>query len=213
MLEQIRVEQSFTLYATCKVYYEGRAKSTLDQGNYLIIHKSDGTLLIHGSTLIKPRNYQPPKSILKKQENKLISNSKKEQIIIEIDKIINYTEHQDWSNNKISLTGSESDLRDKLVEEINQFIPNLSEIQIEFLTPVGSIDILGIDDQKIYHIIEVKRAKSSLAACSQLNRYVNYFKSIDNHTIGYLASPEISKNALELIKNSKDRNWLKYDFN
>ena len=50
--------QGFVLYCLCDVVYDGRAYSTLERGNYLIIYKPDGSLLIHGSSKSTPRNYQ-----------------------------------------------------------------------------------------------------------------------------------------------------------
>lgn len=54
--------ESFAIYADCEIVYNGRAASTLKRGHYLIVHKIDGTLLIHGGDLFNPRNYLPPKS-------------------------------------------------------------------------------------------------------------------------------------------------------
>ena len=103
-MKRIRVEQPFVLYALCTVEYDGRAKSTLELGNYLIIHKSDGTLLIQGGTLCTPRNYQPPKAIMKKVGNQLISTCKGETITIDIERISLYEELKDWSSKKIEIS-------------------------------------------------------------------------------------------------------------
>lgn len=207
----IRVEQSFILYAHCSVEYNGRAKSTLIPGNYLITHKNDGTLRIDGGSLCTPLNYQPPGAILYKQPSGLISKRKKETIIINLEKIYHYQELQDWSTNKIDITKTEANLRDKLAADIHKIInANFIEVFKEFKTPFGVIDILAIDNQGIYHVVEVKRARSTLSTCSQVSRYCQYFNDIMMNVKGYIASPEISKNALKYA-NQHSQTYLKVD--
>jgi len=205
----IRVEQSFVLYAYCSVQYDGRAKSYLDPGNYLITHKNDGTLRIDGGALCTPLNYQPPGAILYKKGNRLISKRKCETIIIEIFNMHHYQELKDWSFNKIEITKTEAELRDRLYDNIEQVLNiKVKEIFKEFKTPVGLIDILVIDEHDTYHVIEVKRGKSNLATCSQLERYTYYFISIMKNVQDYIASPDISTNALNFA-NENFQNYLK----
>jgi len=45
------------LLARCKVFYEGRAKSQLEEGDRLIIIKPDGTFLIHKDKKREPVNW------------------------------------------------------------------------------------------------------------------------------------------------------------
>ena len=206
---KIRVEQSFILYANCDVEYVGRAKSFLKQGNYLITHKNDGTLRIDGGSLCTSLNYQPPGAILYKENNKLTSTRKEETITINLDNIFYYQELHDWSDNKIDITKTEAELRDRLMDNINKAIKiKTKEIFKEFKTPVGLIDILAIDEYDTYHIIEVKRGKANLNACSQLERYTYYFISIMKNVQSYIASPDISANALKFAKQNF-QNYLK----
>jgi RecB family endonuclease NucS len=207
---QIRVEQPFSLYADVDVTYDGRAASTLERGNYLIVHKSDGTLLVMGGDKYKPRNYQAPGAILKLHNNQLVSTRKDERINIILHNIISYTEHHDWSVARTKVTKTEAELRDKIAASIKDYIPNAIEVFVEFQTPVGNVDILVIDANNVYCVIEVKRGRASLAACSQIRRYTEYFNEIGRQVKGYIASPQISKNAL---KHAGGHNiaWLKAD--
>lgn len=193
----IRVEQPFSLYAIADVEYNGRAKSSLKAGRLLIIHKSDGTLLIHGDSLCTPRNYQPPGAILKLDGNRLVSTRKGETIIITICEILSYTELPAWSTERVAISRTERELRDYLASTLPKYIDaNIVETHIEFKLPVGAIDILAIDSNNSYHIIEVKRRTIGLPVIYQLNRYVDYLKSLSKTTFGYVAGPGISKNAL-----------------
>lgn len=195
-MSKIRVEQSFVLYAHCDVAYDGRAKSTLKSGNYLITHKNDGTIRIDGGALCTPLNYQPPGAILTKIGQQLISKRKNEQLIINLKEIHYYQELKNWSVNKINITKTESELRDYIYNNID-IILNIQPVELfkEFKTPVGDVDILAIDKHDTYHVIEVKRGKANLATCSQLERYCNYFADIMKNVRDYIASPMISDNA------------------
>ena len=210
-MKQVRVEQPFILYAKCRVDYDGRAKSTLEAGNHLIIHKNDGTLLIHGGALCTPLNYQPPGAILYKQGNQLISKRKDETIIITVEETLSYDELCDWSSKKIEIHKTERELRDFIADNLETILGvKFLEVYTEFQTPVGNVDILGIDEFEVYHVIEVKRGSASLASCSQLERYSNYFIEIMKTVKDYLACPKISANALKYAADMR-QTWVQID--
>jgi RecB family endonuclease NucS len=48
---------------TCHVHYVGRARSTLELGERLLIIKSDGSLLVHRPVGYEPVNWQPSGSV------------------------------------------------------------------------------------------------------------------------------------------------------
>jgi len=191
-LKDICSLDAFVLYGTFSVIYSGRAESELDRGQYMIIRKVDGTLLVHGSTNITPRNYQGPGSKLSVIGNSIIScNKKGESLTIVVHRITQIFKPIAWSSNKIKLSKSERDLVNKIVAEMDKYIPNAVFISKEHQTRVGSIDIYVVDINEQEHVIEAKRAKASLATGSQVSRYLGAFPK----AIGYVMSPSISKNA------------------
>ena len=201
-MDQINVEKPFILYCNASIRYDGRAKSTCTSGNYVVIRKGDGSLQIHGNSLSKPLNYQGVGAIMWKENNQLISVRKKETIVLFINTIIQYTELNDWTTNKIELTGSESDYRDKYITHLNR--KNIKEMHKEFKTPLGSIDLLILDKNNVYHIYEMKRRRASLNGCSQLLRYFEYFESVSGKLCkGYLVAPSITENALRFLIDHK----------
>ena len=140
---------------------------------------------------------------MKKENNKLISKLKNETITITIEKINFYEELKDWSAKKIDIHKTEAELRDRILENIEEHINvPVKEVFKEFKTPVGNIDILAIDIYDTYHIIKVKRGKANLATCSQLERYCNHFTDIMVNVKDYIASPDISDNALRFAKEN-----------
>jgi RecB family endonuclease NucS len=188
------------MLAKCEVAYEGRATSTLESGNYLIIIKSDGSILIHGNNLLKPKNYMGPKAKIVVGYDSIVATKKKETITVTITEAISKMDIEDWSATNIELKGSEAELRDKIAESIKDYIgEDAIEVIKEFKTTVGSVDICAIDSLETYHIIEVKRGKASLSAVSQLHRYM---ENIGKPRMrGYLIARGISSSALTLLES------------
>lgn len=183
------------MFATCSVEYRGRAESTLQTGNYLIIYKGDKSLAIHGSTDIIPRNYHGYDTLCQVDNNILLFKRKSETIKIIIDNIIFQRDLDGWSDYKIKLVRTEDDLRNKLIANIHNYIPNVVEVFKEFATDYGPIDVLCIDSNGVYHVLEVKRKSAGIAACGQLRRYVDIL-SESRQVMGYLAAPVINRNAI-----------------
>lgn len=200
--EIIRVERAFTLFAESSVEYNGRAKSVLDKGRFLLIHKSDGTLLIHADSLCTPRNYQGPGAILKRVGNKLISTRKDETITVDVSEVLAYTELPSWATHKTAMSKTERELKEYIATHINEFFDGtIKEVHVEFQIPVGFIDVLAIDEADHRHIIEVKRKTVGVTTVYQVQRYMDYFNEISVPAFGYTAGPGISKNAaLQLEK-------------
>lgn len=197
----------FVLYADCVVTYSGRAESTLDRGLYLIIHKSDGTLLIHSSTKNPPRNYQGPGAKLEYHADKLISKRKSEIIKITLYNIISYMPLSNWSDTSVSISKTEKDLVQKLFNNwFDYFDVDLEIIYTEYESGLGPIDLLGIDSNNVYHVVEAKRTTAVLSHCSQLQRYLESLHGL-HITMGYIASPKISKNALKYLEKHGYK-WL-----
>lgn len=195
------------IYAYCSVIYEGRASSILEVGNYLIICKQDGAVMIHGSTLLKPLNFQPPGAEIERTDNKIICRRNKEEIIINIESIHFSQALPGWSNNKIKLVRTEDDLRNKIIADLPYLLGRkIISTEKEHKTEYGPIDILAIDENQENIVIEVKRAKADIKACSQLERYL---KVVPGE--GWLMSPAISSGAHQYCRDH-GLNWKEVSF-
>ncbi len=187
------------IVANCNVQYSGRASSTLENGDYLIILKDDKSIQIQGQKLNKPLNYISFKTI-KMTSGKIIAKSKNEEIIININKMISKMT-LNLSDNKPKLLNSEDDLVNKLITNLN-LVTNEKIINVtkEFRTKYGNIDLLIETDNDNY-VIEVKRHRININACKQIQKYLECVKGI-----GILCAPRIIKSAQEYC----DLNNLKY---
>lgn len=200
----------FCLYALAEIIYDGRAYSTLELGNYLIVHKYDGSIQIHGSNKIPPRNYQGAKASLEQRGHLLISKTKKETITIIVHQTLNILYLDNWSDHEIKISRTEQELATKLFNNWCDYIDGeFAYVFREFATDVGDIDLLGITFDDEYHVVEVKRKNVRICDCTQLRRYLEAFE--DKPTRGYVAAPAIGAKAKAYLEKHNCR-WLEIGF-
>ena len=205
----IDINRPFCLCANCRVLYNGRADSVLEDGNYLIICKKDRSVQIHNATKIQPRNYQPAGCSISIDNNVLTITNKKENILIIINDVLFVEYVDELSDTDVKITKTESDLVRKLFFNLNDYInEEFVIIEMEYQTDYGPIDLIGFTDEGSKHAIEVKRGKATLANCTQLKRYI---EALGDDVFGYLASPDICKNAMTYLDKNRIR-WIKVDF-
>ncbi len=190
----------WAMYAACSVLYEGRAASTLALGNYLIITKSDGSVSIHGATLVLPRNYLASASLLSIEGNRLTFHRKKETIVITVLEVHWLQALDGWSDSKIVICRTEKELARKIFDNWCDFFPDedFEIIELEHPTELGPIDILGLTATTDF-VVEVKRKRASIKDVTQLLRYIEA-KSGSRLVKGYLAAPSIGGSAMKYLE-------------
>lgn len=188
------------LYADCTVEYDGRAQSQLERGNYLIIFKGDGSLLIHGGDLAMPRNYMSAGTVCERPASDvLLFRNRKETIAVKLYDVLVDSDLPNWSTAKIKLVRSESELRDKLVADLPAYIPgfNFTSVTAEGATSLGKCDVLAVDDAGRRHIVELKRHRISVSSVVQLRKYIEGLEADGQESLGYVAAPTILDSALK----------------
>ncbi|MFA4647030.1 endonuclease NucS [Pyrococcus kukulkanii] len=192
-----------TIFARCRVYYEGRAKSELGEGDRIIIIKPDGSFLIHQNKKREPVNWQPPGSVVKIEGNKVVSIRRKPREKLEVELIENYaiTVFLAEDYEELSLTGSEAEMaklifeKPEVIEE--GFKPMFKEKPIKH----GIVDILGVDREENVVVLELKRRRADLHAVSQLKRYVDSLKEEYGDKVrGILVAPSLTEGARKLLE-------------
>ena len=198
----INIHVPFVAFVFCEVLYDGRASSTLEAGNYLIIFKADGSIQIQAGNKIAPRNYQQPGAKLELRGHVLIIRRKHETIKIIIHKLHQVFYPQNWSCAEIVIIRTERDLVNKLFANWSDYIEgNFATIQLEFATPLGPIDLAGVDATGCYHLVEVKRKGIIVPNISQLNRYVSAMRDRGELVAGYIAAPRIGDRARDYCES------------
>jgi RecB family endonuclease NucS len=195
----------FIITACCRVSYEGRAKSTLESGDRVIIIKPDGSFLVHKSEKRNPVNWQPPGSNVRVHvENELIvlkslRNKPKELLEVEISKthVIMYFILRDY--NDLNLIGSEEDMGNYIYENPDVIEDGFKPIAREKSISNGIIDILGKDKNGNIVVLELKRGRATLDAVSQLKRYTDNLSEENRNLRGILVAPSVTESAFKLL--------------
>lgn len=187
-----------------EVTYQGRAASTAEAGNYLLIIKCDGSLQIHHPKGIKPMNWQPKTdSITAAVEDGycVLTASRKSPAetvrVVMLDvSVAQALEIREESG--FLLAGSEAQLQATLARQPELIEPGLKVLDRELLSGAGDMDLYAQDEQGRYVVVELKRAKATQEAAHQLTRYVEAvraFLGAGKVVRGILAAPGISQPA------------------
>ena len=197
-----------TLLGRCRVEYDGRAASTLDPGDRLVVLKPDGTVLVHTDEGQQPVNWQPPGCTHEAdiEDDQLIVRSHRtspdEKLVVRFRRVVHATAYEATDTAELALTGTEADLRERILAEPSLLEPGFEPRATERDTPAGAVDIYGEDSDGNVVIVELKRRRVGPDAVSQLNRYVAALDR-DLHagtTVrGILVAPSVTDTARRLL--------------
>ena len=215
--EALRKKATITIFACCKVSYEGRALSELNWGERIILIKPDGAFLIHQEKKVEPVNWQPPKSRTRsyiKNDNLFLESHRrtpKELLTVEVRKIqfITYANIEDYE--ELEQAGYEKDMSDMIMEKPHLVEEGFSPTTREYSVEHGFIDILGKDKDNNLMVLELKDRKAGVTAVKQLRRYLQDLENTENDYLkeckaqkkqirGLLVAPSIMDDALELLE-------------
>lgn len=203
--------ETISFFCKCKIKYSGRAEAELEEGERLIIIKSDNSILVHQPQGSSPVNYMKNESSVIFDENEkgvLVLNSYnpkfKDYLDIEILKVYSFQSKKLEDGKKLVLIGSEKDMSDMIKETPEVISKDFKPLSREEHTKFGFIDVFGHDKKGNLVIIECKRYSAGLSAVQQLRRYVEKIielKGIKEENVkGIIAAPEIAPNAKEMLE-------------
>ncbi len=197
-----------TVFGRCTVEYDGRAASTLGPGDRLVVLKPDGTTLVHTDEGHQPVNWQPPGSThevdIADDELRIESHRTGPEEHLEVTfESITYVTTVDVSDpEELSLSGTEEDLRERVLAEPALVEPGFEPLATERSTPAGAIDIYGEDADGRAVVVELKRRRVGPDAVGQLDRYVGALTRdlhADREVRGVLVAPSATDRARELL--------------
>lgn len=205
----IEAERLITVFGRCRVEYDGRAASSLDAGNRLVVLKPDGTILVHTDTGQQPVNWQPPGCT---HEGRLeggelvvesLRSTPEEQLLVSFERVDQVVVYDGTGESDVTVMGTEADLRDRILDEPELIEPGFEPRATERETSAGAVDIYGTDAEDNAVAVELKRRRVGPDAVSQLNRYVEALES-DLHagrTVrGILVAPSVTERAHSLLE-------------
>jgi endonuclease len=196
--------------ARCSVDYTGRLNAHLPLATRLLVHKGDGSLLVHSDGgSYKPLNWMSPPCTLTVEvpDDDAIADGVIEQwrvthvksgdaLLVHIHEVIHDTNHELGVDPGLIKDGVEADLQRLLAEQVDVIGENLTLVRREFPTAIGPVDLLLRDAAGGTIAVEVKR-RGDIDGVEQLTRYLELLGR-DPHlapVTGVFAAQEIKPQA------------------
>ncbi len=206
------IEKSFTQRRTlivagnCHVHYAGRANSTLESGERILIVKSDGSLLVHRPVGYEPVNWQPAGGVFHVQvkdgelEVHGVRQKPRESVRVTFGQVLLVSALNLLDSGDFLLHASEDDMHRAILLKPELFEEGFKPISWEKKVEPGFVDIFGEDKNGKLVIVEVKRKTASKEAVLQLAKYIEPIKAKVNREIrGVLVAPSLGKDVQRLL--------------
>lgn len=196
-----------------EVVYHGRAASTADAGDYLLLLKPDRSLQVHASRGIKPLNWQPRIDALDVdlEDGRPVLTAERTTphelvrvAFLETAFALSLTPRDTGG---FVLHGSEAHMQAALARHPELIEEGLEVLDVELPVGVGGIDLYGRDRDGTLVVVELKRGRAGHEAVHQLERYVRQVAEATARSVrGILAAPEVTEPARAQL----ERHGLEY---
>jgi len=190
----------------CKVRYAGRARSTLEPGERILIIKKDGSLLVHRPVGYEPVNWQPSGAVFHVQtraeaiEVHAIRQKPRENVQVIFFEVFMVSALSLRDSGQFSLYASERDMHRAILRKPSLLEEGFKPISYEKKVEPGFVDVYGVDKNGKLVVVEVKRKTAGRDAVLQLAKYIEAIKSrADREIRGVLAAPNLGKDVQKLL--------------
>ena len=171
--------------ARCSVDYTGRLTAHLPLATRLLVHKGDGSLLVHSDGgSYKPLNWMSPPCTLTVEEPDAASAAEGvieqwrvthaktgDALLVRIHEFVHDSSHDLGVDPGLVKDGVEADLQRLLAEQVDVIGEGLTLVRREFPTAIGPVDLLLRDPAGGTIAVEVKR-RGDIDGVEQLTRYL-----------------------------------------
>lgn len=196
------------LVGDCTINYDGRAWSYAE-GRHSVIINPSGSIVIHHSSSVKAKNWQPKgteTSVDINEDDEVVINSVRtnpdEQLTVRFTNLMKSV-HYEPDAEDINLKGSEKEIHKYIYDNPsvidNSFVPEEMEKEVK----TGDIDIFG-DIEGKPAVVEVKRKKAQQEDVGQLRRYTDMFEN----AVGFLVAPSITQPAEDVLIEEYEFNYI-----
>lgn len=198
--------------AHCSVDYSGRLTAHLPPATRLLIHKNDGSLLVHSDGgSYKPLNWMAPPCTLTTIEPdpnqrdagvqevwKVTHQKTADLLVVSIYDIHHELDYPLGEDPGLIKDGVEAQLQALVAAQLDSIGPHLSLIRREYPTAIGPVDILAKGPDGTL-AIEIKR-RGDIDGVEQLTRYLELLRRDPTLTpvTGVFAAQDISPQAKTL---------------
>ena len=198
--------RTLIIVGTCHVHYVGRANSTLELGERILIIKSDGSLLVHRPVGYEPVNWQPAGGVFHVQvkDDELevhgVRQKPHESVRVTYDSVYMISALSLSDSGDFLLHASEDDMHRAILLKPELFEDGFKPISWEKKVEPGFVDIYGEDRNGKLVIMEVKRKAASKEAALQLAKYIEPIKAKVNREVrGVLVAPSLGKDVQRML--------------
>ncbi|MBD3207548.1 DUF91 domain-containing protein [Candidatus Bathyarchaeota archaeon] len=192
----------------CTVEYSGRASSSLDLGQRIVIIKSDGAALVHRPKDYSPVNWQPSGSIFKTRLNdqglniRVHRRKERETMEINFTSIVMLAVLNLVDAGEFTMWATESDMQEAILYKPQLLEEGFRPITKEMSVDPGFIDIIGNDRNGTLAVVEIKRVKATKDSVEQLKKYMDVIDLDENRYVrAIIVAPDIAENAKELLED------------
>lgn len=194
-----------TAHVLCSVEYEGRAESTIEKGDRVILIKPDGTVLVHGDENYQPINWQSPgaevTADLDENNNLVILAEDSEYLEITCYDVYGLTVFDNTDEAELDLRGTEEEMHRRIMENPSIVEKGLHDVEHEKEFSFGRVDVFGYDSDGEPVIIEVKRRSATRDHVYQLYTYLKEYKEKQGSNVrGILVAPNCTEYIYDVIK-------------
>ena len=190
----------------CKVLYSGRAKSTLEPGERILIIKEDGSLLVHRPVGYEPVNWQPSGSVFHVQtkadavEVHAVRQKPRENVRVIFYEVFMVSALSLDDSGEFSLYASEKEMHRAILKKPSLLEEGFKPISYEKKVEPGFVDVYGVDKNGKLVVVEVKRKTAGKDAVLQLAKYIDAIKvKADRELRGVLVAPALGKDVQRLL--------------
>ncbi|GAA3752516.1 endonuclease NucS [Microbacterium kribbense] len=196
--------------ARCSVDYHGRLNAHLPMATRLLVHKGDGSLLVHSDGgSYKPLNWMsPPCTLTVEQPDagaasagvleqwRVTHRKSGDELVVQIYELLHDSSHELGVDPGLQKDGVEADLQRLLAEQVEVIGDGLTLVRREFPTAIGPVDLLLRDPAGGTIAVEVKR-RGDIDGVEQLTRYLQLLDRDPHLTpvTGVFAAQEIKPQA------------------
>jgi RecB family endonuclease NucS len=202
--------------ARCSVDYAGRLSAHLPLATRLLIHKSDGSLLVHADSLsYKPLNWMSPPCTLVVDEPdddqreagvvelwRVTHAKTADLLVVSIHEVLHDSAHELGVDPGLQKDGVEAHLQKLLAEHIELLGEGYALVRREYMTAIGPVDILARDASGASVAVEIKR-RGGIDGVEQLTRYLELMNRdpLLAPVAGVFAAQEITPQARTLAED------------
>lgn len=198
--------RTLVIVGNCQVYYVGRANSTLESGERLLIVKSDGSLLVHRPVGYEPVNWQPAGGVFHVQVKKEglevhgVRQKPRESVRAVFSEVFMVSALSLSDSGDFLLHASEDDMHRAILLKPDLLEEGFKPISWEKHVQPGFVDIYGEDKNGKLVIVEVKRKTATKENALQLAKYIEPIKSKNNREIrAVLVAPSLGKDVQRVL--------------